>query len=124
LQEWSDDLEAYVQYDLTGEEPALRSKVSEDAVRADARDMLANQKVLHDALLQLSCPVLLLRAPRGLLNEPVALQPDALVADWSASVPTLTDELVAGTNHYTIAMGERGAAVVADRIQQAPVAAS
>jgi pimeloyl-ACP methyl ester carboxylesterase len=111
--EWSDDVETYVQYDLTGDEPNLRSKVNEEAIRADGRDLLTNPCIVTDALSALTCPVTLVRAPRGLMNEPSPVQPDVLVEHWRTIVPQLQDELVPDTNHYTVGLGPRGSEAVA-----------
>jgi pimeloyl-ACP methyl ester carboxylesterase len=112
--EWNDDIQAYVDYDLTGAEPTLRSRAVEAAVVADAADTLAAD-VTATALRRLSCPVHLLRAARNLLNERPALVSDDLVATWRRVVRQLTDEVVEDTNHYTIMFGERGAKAVAER---------
>lgn len=112
---WSEDVEAYFDYDLTGEPPLLRSRTSEAVARADGRDVLTNDG-LRSALADISCPVTLLRAPRGMLDEPVPLIPDSVVADARRLLPQLVDELVQGTNHYTLVMGRAGAAVVAERV--------
>ena len=118
-QDWHDDLEAYVRYDLVGDVPALRSSAQEDAVRADGRDMLVGSKDLGAALTELTCPVHLIRAPAGLLGEPPGVQPTELVDVWRERIASFTDELVEGTNHYTVAFGERGARVIAARIAEA-----
>jgi len=116
-EDWSDDIEAYLRYDL---EPAgdggFKSKVSEAAVRADGAENVTDVDVVGDALKKLDCPVHLLRATRGLLNQPVPLLPDFVVETWRPQIPSLVDEVVDDTNHYTICFGERGAKVVAERI--------
>lgn len=110
---WSEDLEAYVLYDLQGDEPELRSRVSENAVRADGADTLTNPDQVPDALRALRCPVHLLRATRNLVNEPPPLISDQLVATWRNEVPQLTDEIIADTNHYSIMFGDRGVRAIA-----------
>lgn len=110
---WGDDVEAYLRYDLTGDEPSLRSKVSEDAVRADARDTILNADGIGDALRRVECPMHLLRATRNLVDAEPPLLPDAAVEPWRAALPTLTDEVVPDTNHYSIIFGEPGLAAVA-----------
>ncbi|MBV8979928.1 MAG: alpha/beta hydrolase [Acidimicrobiia bacterium] len=119
-EDWSDDIEAYLLYDL---EPAgdggFKSKVSEDAVRADGAQNITDVDVVADSLRALECPVNLLRAVRGLLNQPVPLLPDFVVDMWRPELPQLVDEIVDDTNHYTICFGDRGAKVVAERIKGA-----
>jgi pimeloyl-ACP methyl ester carboxylesterase len=111
---WNDDIEAYLRYDVAeGVDGALRSRVVGEAVRADGRDLLLASESIGRALETVTCPVHLLRAPRGMFDEPPGLQPDELVATWARRMADLTDEVVDETNHYTIVMGERGAAAVA-----------
>ncbi|GLZ78133.1 hypothetical protein Afil01_29400 [Actinorhabdospora filicis] len=107
LAEWGPDVEAYVDYDLTGEAPQLRSKVSAEAVRGDSIDMYdgdalsgAWERLRHDAVF--------LRAEAGMLGAPPALYPDP--APIAARMPVRT---LPGTNHYTILLGETGAPAVA-----------
>jgi hypothetical protein len=88
-------------------------------VRADGRDVLVDTGALGAALAGLSCPVHLIRAPAGLLGEPPGVQPTELVDAWRGRISSFTDELVEGTNHYTVAFGDRGARIVASRIASA-----
>jgi lipase len=113
VDDWNPYLDAYFRYDLWGDEPAMRSRVSEQAVRADGHDELVNEQDLELALRNIRCPVRLLRAPRGLLNQTPGIQPAELVQRWQVEVPQLEDKLVNDTNHYTILFGPRGARAVA-----------
>src|SRR5690606_21032792 len=104
---WSPTVEAYVDYDLTGEEPELRSRVSEQAVREDSVDLYEGD-ALVTAWRELRHPAVFLRAERGLGDEPVPLYPDHNVI--AARMPVHT---VSGSNHYTILLDESAAAEVA-----------
>jgi pimeloyl-ACP methyl ester carboxylesterase len=120
-QDWNDDLEAYLRYDVAeGADGGLRSRVVADAVRADGRDLLLGHDPIVRALEAISCPVHLLRAPRGMFDQPPGLQPDELVARWAPRIANLADDVVDDTNHYTILMGERGASAVADVLAPRP----
>jgi pimeloyl-ACP methyl ester carboxylesterase len=112
---WTDDTEAYVRYDLTGPPGALRSRVVADAVREDGRWLLTGAEPLGAALTAVKAPILL-RAPRGLLDQPVGMLPDELASSWTARLPGLRDELVPDCNHYTILFQDRCAALVARRL--------
>jgi lipase len=114
--DWNGDLEAYVRYDLTGPPGALRSRVNEEAVRVDGRELLAEADSFGTDLVGLTVPVLLLTAPRGMFGEPPGLHPEPLVAHWRRQVPRLRHELVEDTNHYTILLTDRAAATLARRI--------
>ncbi|HEX4815483.1 MAG TPA: alpha/beta hydrolase [Nonomuraea sp.] len=113
---WSDDVEAYVRYDLTGPEGALRSRVVAEAVRQDGRWLNTAQAEAGAALEAIKAPISLLRAPRGLLDQEVGLLPDDLTAPWTARLPNLRDELIPDCNHYTIMFDDRCAATVVDRL--------
>jgi hypothetical protein len=48
-----------------------------------------------------------------MFGQPPGMQPDELVAVWAPQIARFTDEIVDGTNHYTILMSDRGASAVA-----------
>jgi pimeloyl-ACP methyl ester carboxylesterase len=113
--QWNDYVEQYVDYDLVGTEPELRSRVSADAVRGDTTDLFTTS-TLFDAIAALDKPTVLLRAPRGMMNDDTPLVGDDLVQQY----PQVKDlGFVADTNHYTILLSDHGAAAVADAIRQA-----
>jgi lipase len=108
-------LRDYADYDLTGEPPRLRSSVRPAVVQVDGAEVLT----ARDAS-ALGCPAIELHAPRGLNGEPPPMQPPQVVAAWVAAAPERRRAVaVPDTNHYTIAMGRRGAAMVADAIASA-----
>jgi pimeloyl-ACP methyl ester carboxylesterase len=108
------DLVAYADHDLVGEEPALRSSVVEDAVRADAEEVLE----IGEAANRLTVPATLLCASRGLFDEPNPMQPLELAQAWAAHAPDLRRAVqVPDTNHYTLLFGERGAHAIAQTVQ-------
>jgi lipase len=109
------DLDAYVDYDLIGTPGAMRSRTSAEAMSFDAREQYGADVVV-DALEALPGAILL-TAGRGLQNERPGLYPPDALARWQQRVPELTILEVENVNHYTIAMGERGAATVAGVIR-------
>jgi pimeloyl-ACP methyl ester carboxylesterase len=115
---WTPDVEAYVRYDLTGEPGQLRSRATEDAVRADGRDVLA-EKPFADALARLTKPTPLLTAPAGMFGAPPPLIAPEVVAAWTGRVPALRPQVVPETNHYTIMFAKEGAAAVSQAIRSA-----
>lgn len=104
-------LAAYADYDLGGEPPRLRSSVDPDVVPVDGRDVLLSLD--GDRLITES---VLLYAPRGLDGAPPPLLGAERVAAWADARPQRRAVFVPDVNHYTIAMGERGARLVADEI--------
>jgi len=110
---WNPHVEAYFDYDLGGEPPHLRSRVVEDAVRADGLGPMQPEMVTM--IDRVAAPMLLLTAVRGLLNQPEPLMPVAAVAAKAAAIPHLSWREIADTNHYSITLG-RGAAATAAAI--------
>ena len=109
---WSDRVEEYLAYDLTGEPPECRSRVSLAAVRDDSADLLDAAAVRRRAR-ALPDGTVFLRAPAGLMAEPGGLYPPELVARHRADFPNLELRDVPDVNHYTIVMAEPGASEVA-----------
>ncbi|WP_043638249.1 alpha/beta fold hydrolase [Nonomuraea candida] len=113
---WNADVEAYVRYDLTGPEGALRSRAMGAAVLEDGRWLHLEHEPLTRALTAITAPLRLLRAPRGLLDQETGLLPDELTRPWKERLPGLRDEVVPDCNHYTILFDERCVATVVDRL--------
>ncbi|MCW2930094.1 MAG: alpha/beta hydrolase fold protein [Actinomycetia bacterium] len=116
LTDWSRDVEDYVRYDLTGQPGALRSRVSEEAVTADSRELLAAGDRIAAALRGLDSPTPLLRAPAGMFGQPPGLLPEELAAYWQDAAPALRVTTIPGTNHYSILMAPHAAATIAARL--------
>jgi pimeloyl-ACP methyl ester carboxylesterase len=113
--QWSHWVEEYVDYDLVGTEPELRSGVDAEAVRGDGADLITGTS-LSEGLEALAHPAVLLRAERGMLDNPEPLVPEALAQQY----PKVTDlGVVPDTNHYTILLSDHGGAAVADAIRKA-----
>lgn len=124
---WDDHLADYVAYDLVGTPPELRSSSVAEAVAQNVLELDGSDGYADD-LASLRGPVDVLRAERGLLDQPEALYPAERVAAFAERMPALRVTEVAGLNHYTIVMTEAGAAqvaaVVAPRLAEADAAAS
>ena len=115
---WNADTEAWLDHDLVGEEPELRSSASLEAVRFDGTELLIDKEVRR-ASNELTQPTVLLRAPRGLLNQVPPLLPDELIDPLRASWPIRLEMLVDNTNHYSIVLAPRGAQTVARHLEAA-----
>jgi pimeloyl-ACP methyl ester carboxylesterase len=114
---WTDDFEAYLDYDVAETQPpVLRTSVSEAALRGDLLDHALHPDVVAEAFSALRCPVSLLRATRGMNDEPAPGLPGDMVDGWRAVVPQLVDEVVDDTNHYSICLGDRGARRIAEHV--------
>lgn len=116
--DWGPLVDAYVDYDLTGEEPELRPATRYEAMAEDTADLHRGASLLA-ALDRLTVDAEVLRAPRGLLNEPAALYAPGYLESWAEKLPTLRVTQVPDVNHYTIIMGRTGAAAVAASVRAA-----
>jgi pimeloyl-ACP methyl ester carboxylesterase len=106
------DLDDYASHDLVGTEPELRSSVKAEVVRDDGLDVFDPRDADRLAL-----PAVFLCAPRGMVDDPDPMQPLSLVQQWAARDPDRRRAIqVPDVNHFTIVLGRRGAAVVADEI--------
>lgn len=117
---WNGDIEEYVRYDVGGTRDAVRSRCREAAVYEDGRSLLVEAASFGTDLTRLTVPTLLLHAPAGMFGQPPGLLPEELVEDWASRVEGLRVELVGDTNHYTVLMGDKGAATVAGRLVETP----
>lgn len=115
--QWSQAAADYVDYDLGAAGPPYRSTVAGALITQDYPQMftggptdLAWRTVTADALL--------LRAPRGLMNEDGGLYPPAVLDAWAAARPNFRWREVPDVNHYTITLGDRGARTIADLVAE------
>ncbi|NEA49329.1 alpha/beta hydrolase [Streptomyces sp. SID10815] len=111
---WSPWVDAYIQRDLVGEEPELRSSCRIEAVRVDGIDQLGEQVL--GAVHRLPRPTTLLWAERGLMDEPQGLYDERRLAAAELDPHLVRPERVPGVNHYTILVGDEGARLVAHRL--------
>jgi lipase len=113
---WSEAVADYVDYDLVGNPPELRSSVSQEAVLQDGRDQYDDPDTA-DVLGDFSGPAQLLVVSRGLLDQPPGLYPEEQLARWRSRLHSLPIEQVPQLNHYTILLQPSGAARVAASIR-------
>ena len=114
---WSEAIADYVDYDLVGDPPELRSSVSLQAVLQDSRDQFEDPEAA-DVLSDFSRPARLLVLSRGLLNQPPGLYPKEQLTRWRTRLPSLIIEEVPQLNHYTIMLHPSGAAQVAAAVRR------
>lgn len=108
---WNSFVEAYFDYDLIGEEPHLRSRVAEAAVRTDGLDPMRPEMVTM--IDQVKLPMLLLTAERGLLDQPEPLMRRSAVQAKVTAIDHLDWRELEGTNHYSITLGNGAARTAA-----------
>lgn len=118
---WSEDVENYVDYDLVGAEPELRSSCVKAAVRTDGSDILLNQDVI-DAILAPTTEAVFLWATRGMQNEPQGLYDERRIGMVALDHERVRASAVPGANHYSILLADAPARAVAEQIVAAAAA--
>jgi pimeloyl-ACP methyl ester carboxylesterase len=113
-EDWNPWVEAFLDYEVGGDSP-VQPKASEAAVRADIGEAFQREAII-ERLKSIRVPIILLRAERGFTREQAPLFPNEVVPEIRALVPQLEDHKIAGTTHYTIALGEQGATRTAELI--------
>lgn len=113
--DWSDDVEHYMNYDLVGEAPHLRPSTRKEALIRDVQTQLI-EDLVPKSLKAIRCPVRFLRAPRGIMNGKALYDP-ARLARAAAGVNRFSAGDVEDVNHFTILMSERGARAVAAEVR-------
>lgn len=113
-EEWNSWVEAFLDYEVGGDSP-VQPKASQPGARADLGEAIQRDAII-ERLKSIRVPTLLLRAEHGFVDGQPPLFPDALVEEFRACLPHLEDYKLPGTTHYTVTLGARGAARVADLI--------
>lgn len=111
---WSDEVDAYIQRDLTGGEPAMHSTCRIEAVRTDGIGLF-DEEVLS-AVRKLPVEATLLWAARGLMDEEQGLYDEKRLAAADLDGTRLEPVAVRDVNHYTVLTGDRGGREIADRL--------
>jgi lipase len=120
--DWSEAIEAYLDYDLMGTEPNLHSSVVVDAVLQDFGEQFAPPPG-GNLLGAYSGPARILVVDKGLLGQPPGIYPSEELARWADAVPSLHIERVPDLNHYTLVLRPDGAERVAAAIRSVRQAA-
>jgi lipase len=102
-EDWDEDIEAYIRYNLVERGGSFRLGASAVAVRTDATETTVDD-ANGTALERVCAPVHLLRAERGLFNDGPVI-PEEKLREFAAAYPSVRIEEVAGTNHYTLVLG-------------------
>ena len=114
--QWSAAVEDYVRHDATTDpDGQVRSSVVKAAVLVDGGAVIVDPERAR-AIERCTVPTDFLWCPRGLLDEPGGLYPEAYVRDVEARMAHVSAALVVDTNHYTIVTGDAGAEVIATTI--------
>lgn len=114
---WGPHVQAYVDRDLVGDPPELRSSCVLDAVRADGAAVLRDPEVLA-AIHEPQVRGTLLWAERGILDQPRALYDRSRLDAAGLDPARICDRRVDGTNHYTVLFTRDATAAVAEAVRE------
>jgi len=108
------EIERYVLSDLEPCSGGFRSVVNEAAVRQDGAELIIDEEVrgLFDRRAE---PVTVIRAETGLNASP----PPFIDSQFVTRYPQHDWRMLKGSNHFTVLIGEAGAAMVADSLREA-----
>jgi pimeloyl-ACP methyl ester carboxylesterase len=109
---------AYLERDLTGTPPELRSAVVPEAVRVDGADVLDNELLL-EATTDFPVPTTLLWATGGMLGDPPGVYDEVRLAGMGLADAGVTAREVPGTDHYSILWAEAGVSAIAAAVLEA-----
>lgn len=111
--QWTQAAEAYVRYDaVPTPEGEIRSSVVKEAVLTDGGAAIVDPDSAR-VLERVTTPSTLLWAPRGILDQSPGLYTADQIAGATSELEHLDARLVGDANHYTILVGQDGAAAVA-----------
>ncbi|MFB7311306.1 alpha/beta fold hydrolase [Streptomyces sp. NPDC056192] len=111
---WSPEVDAYIQRDLTGEEPAMHSTCRIEAVRTDGIGLFDDEVL--SAVRNLPVPATLLWAARGLMDEEQGLYDEKRLAAAGLGDTRVEPVAAPDVNHYTVLTGGAGAQEIATRL--------
>ncbi|HET6669345.1 MAG TPA: alpha/beta hydrolase [Pyrinomonadaceae bacterium] len=112
--DWNPWIEEFLDYEVTGE-TTVQPKAAAGAVGLDVAEAFKKDEIVG-RLKSLRVPVLLLRAEKGLQPNQPPIFPDSMMQSFRECIPEMKEEMISGTTHFTITLGERGASRVADLI--------
>ena len=113
---WSSEVATYFAYDLVPTEGGLRSATSLTTTTEDTIDMNTGSALPEalEALGRCDKPVVFVSVPRGLQNETPGLYAPEYLERALAKCPVVRHGPLPDLNHYTVVMGEVGAAALGE----------
>ena len=100
LQPWPTAIEAYCRHDMEEVKGGVRSRMQPITLQEETLNLRkTNTAVCYSKIL---CPVLILRAPEGMLSKDDILLPEDVIDRMLREIPNSKLVNVEGTNHYSI----------------------
>ncbi len=101
LKPWIKALEVYYRYEVEDVEGGgIRTRIRPEHIQEETMNL--RKMDISQFYHRLACPVLILRAPLGLLADDDILLPEAVLERMLREIPDARSYEVEGTNHYTI----------------------
>src|SRR6185503_19254566 len=113
-EDWNSWIEAFLDYEVEGD-TRVNPKAFADGVSVDIAEAFKGDEIT-ERLKMLRVPVLLLRAESGFQQKQPPIYPESGMPAFRECVPGMKEEVISGTTHFTITLGERGATRVADQV--------
>ncbi len=100
LQPWSMAIETYFRYEIELAAGGVRSKINPAHIAEEAQNM--RRESPSEYYPQVRCPVLILRATRGILSQNDLVLPESAAAAMLAALPKAACVSVEGSNHFSL----------------------
>lgn len=100
IQPWSAEIEGYYRYEIESTEGGVRTNIHPSHIAEEAKNIRQVKSAAFYA--QVICPVLVLRAPLGLLSDDDILLPEDVIDRMIREIPDARRFDVDGMNHYGI----------------------
>ncbi len=114
---WSTLAEEYFRYDVEGEAPSIRPRGSEEAVRADSRDLVLTHAT--DAVIRsVVQPIEFVRVHLGIMNEPPGFQLLELCTPVVEAMDNVNMTSIDDFNHYSILLNPAGVRHVNEALER------
>jgi len=104
LNPWTDVMDTFYEYEVEEVEGGVRSRVNPEHITEERTNLAMVQ--IADYFAKIKCPVLVLRAPLGMVEEKHILLPDDVVERMKKNISDVQFFDVDGTNHFTIIFSE------------------
>lgn len=107
LNPWTEIMDTFYEYEVETVEGGVRSRVKPEHITEERMNLAQVQ--IADFFPNINCPVLVLRAPVGMVEEDHILLPDDAVERMKKDISDIQFFDVDGTNHFTIVFSDHPA---------------